>query len=385
MSVRVLQVYRTYYPDTRGGIEEVMRQIALAVRPQGVETTLFTLSPRPRPAVLERPEGRVVRARSWAAPASCDLGGVAALRQFARLAAQADLIHLHFPWPFADVLLAAVRPRAPVVVTYHSDVVRQQLLARFYAPLMWRTFARARAVVATSPPYAATSAVLQDERVRDKVRVIPLGMDEASLAQGDEGILDRLGLRPEEPFALFVGGLRYYKGLETLLEAARGLPGRVVIAGEGPEGATLRARAEALGLENVVFAGRVSDAEKAALLRACRLVVLPSPLRSEAFGMVLVEGAMCGKPLVSCEIGTGTTFVNVAGETGLVAPPGNAAALHAALARLLRDEGLAQRLGQGARRRYEEIFSGEALGAAYAALYAEVVRPRQDVGREGRP
>jgi rhamnosyl/mannosyltransferase len=146
----------------------------------------------------------------------------------------------------------------------------------------------------------------------------------------------------------------------------------VVIAGEGPEGAALRARAEALGLKNVVFAGRVSDAEKAALLRACRLVVLPSHLRSEAFGMVLVEGAICGKPLVSCEIGTGTTFVNVAGETGLVVPPGNAAALHTALARLLRDESLAQRLGQGARRRYEGLFSGAALGTAYATLYTEM-------------
>ena len=130
MSLRVLQVYRTYYPDTRGGIEEVMRQIALAVRPHGVESTIFILSPRPQPEVLERPEGRVVRARSWAAPASCDLGGVAALRRFSRLAAEADVLHLHFPWPFADALLAAVRPKAPVVVTYHSDVVRQRLLAR---------------------------------------------------------------------------------------------------------------------------------------------------------------------------------------------------------------------------------------------------------------
>lgn len=376
MSLRVLQVYRTYYPDTRGGIEEVMRQIALAVRPHGVEATIFALSPRPRPEVLERPEGRVVRARSWAAPASCDLGGAAALRQFARLAAAADVIHLHFPWPFADALLAAVRPRSPVVVTYHSDVVRQRLLARCYAPLMWRTFARAQAVVATSPTYAATSPVLADARLQGKVRVIPLGIDEESVAAPDRGILARLGLAEGEPFVLFVGVLRYYKGLTTLLEAARGLRGRVVIAGEGPEGARLRAQARALGLENVVFAGRVSDAEKAALLRACRAVVLPSQVRSEAFGMVLVEGALCGKPLVSCEIGTGTTYVNVAGETGLVVPPEDATALRSALARLLADEDLAQQLGAAARRRYEALFSGGALGAAYAALYAEMAAGR---------
>jgi rhamnosyl/mannosyltransferase len=83
---------------------------------------------------------------------------------------------------------------------------------------------------------------------------------------------------------------------------------------------------------------------------------------------------LCGKPLVSCEIGTGTTYVNVAGETGLVVPPQDAAALRAALVRLLADESLAQQMGAAARRRYERLFCGAALGAAYAGVYGAVSR-----------
>ena len=102
-----------------------------------------------------------------------------------------------------------------------------------------------------------------------------------------------------------------------------------------PEGAALRARADAAGASRVRFAGQVSDAEKAALLANCRGFVLPSHLRSEAYGMVLVEAAIQRKPLVSCEIGTGTSFVNLDGETGFVVPPESVPALAAALCRLL--------------------------------------------------
>jgi rhamnosyl/mannosyltransferase len=101
-------------------------------------------------------------------------------------------------------------------------------------------------------------------------------------------------------------------------------------------------------------------------------LVLPSHLRSEAFGMVLVEAAMIGKPMISCEINTGTSFVNADGETGFVVEPGSPRALAEAMSRLLEDEALALQMGQAARRRYEQLFSGAALGQAYARLYRKV-------------
>lgn len=372
--LKVLHVYRTYFPDPPGGLQEAIRQICVSTQPHGVENTVFTLSPEPRPMAIERPEARVVRCRSWAAPASCDLGGWHSLREFAHWANWADIVHYHFPWPFADVMHLLVRPRAVSVMTYHSDIVRQRWLGLAYSPVMKGMLGRMAAIVATSPAYAETSPVLADASCRERVRVIPLGIEQGTLARDpDEGVLRRLGLDGGSPYFLFIGVLRYYKGLHTLVEAATSVGARVVIAGSGPKGEELHDQVRRLGAANVVFAGQVTESEKETLLRHCRALVLPSHLRSEAFGMVLVEATMHGKPMVSCEIGTGTSFVNQDGETGFVVPPESPHALAEAMNALLSDEALARRFGEAARQRYERFFSGPALGKAYAQLYHGVL------------
>lgn len=372
--LRALQVYRTYFPDPPGGLQEAVRQIAMASSGFGVQSRIFTLSPNSVPEIISRPEGEVLRAHSWAAPASCDLGGVAAFRLFAQVCSQSDVVHYQFPWPFEDILHAVVRPQIPAVMTYQSDVVRQKFLGTMYAPLMWRTLKSMSVIVATSPAYARTSPVLSHPSICGKVRVIPNGIVEESYSkEADEGVFERIGMDRSEPYFLFIGVLRYYKGLHTLVQAARHVGARIVIAGSGPEDMNLKALASQLGANNIVFAGQISDEEKVALLQSCRALVLPSHLRSEAFGMVLVEAAMFGRPQISCEIGTGTSFVNTHEETGIVVSPENPEELGRAMSLLLVDSSLADRMGLAARARYERLFSGDALGKAYADLYRDVV------------
>jgi rhamnosyl/mannosyltransferase len=371
--LRVLHVYRTYFPDPPGGLQEAIRQIALATQPFGIESRIFALTPSDALANIERPEGLVIRCRSWAAPASCDLGGVYSFLRFSKAAEWADVINFHFPWPFADLLRLVIRPTSKSVLTYHSDIVRQRWLGKFYSPLMNYMLRSVDAVIATSPAYAATSPILSRPCVREKVRVIPLGISEDSYSStGDNTIFNRLGICPGEPYFLFVGVLRYYKGLHTLIRAASQIGAKLVLAGSGPESGALKQMAHDLGADNVLFAGQVTDAEKIALIKHCLTMVLPSHLRSEAFGMVLVEAAMLGRPMISCEIGTGTSYVNLGGESGLVIAPEDPQALAEALHTLLSDSELATRFGHGARARYERMFSGPALGLAYSKLYQDV-------------
>ncbi|MCA7085494.1 glycosyltransferase [Cupriavidus sp. DB3] len=373
--MRVLHVYRTYFPDPPGGLQEAIRQTAQSCGAYGIESRIFTLSPDPTPAVLQFPEGMVVRSRSWAAPASCDLGGPAALLRYRRLARWADVLHFHFPWPFGDVLRLLGCVSRPAVMTYHSDIVRQRWLGKVYGPLMHRMLKSMSAVVATSPAYARTSPVLGQLLPPEKLRVIPLGIADYASNPGegtDARTLARLGLSGR-PFVLALGVLRYYKGLHTLIDAASSIGADIVIAGSGPEAERLRAQAAARGVANVHFAGQVSEEEKRVLLRSCTIMVLPSQLRSEAFGMVLVEAAMFSKPMVCCEIGSGTSYVNQHGVTGWVVPPETPAALAEAVNRLVGDPETAARMGQAARLRYEQLFSSTALGQAYSALYREVV------------
>lgn len=370
--MRILHVYRTYFPDPPGGIQEAIRQTCLATASQGFENTVFTLSPTPRPSELESPEARIIRCRSWAAPASCDIGDWGAVRQFARAANWADVIHYHYPWPFADVLEKIVGPHKPKIITYHSDIVRQRLTKLVYTPLMHLMLNAMNSIVATSPAYAATSPILTSPRYKNRVRVIPLGVDKASYTSSpDQAILKKLGLESGAPYFLFLGALRYYKGLQFLIEAAKHVNLPIVIAGSGPAEASLRAWAVELGLQNVIFAGQVSEAEKMTLLKGCRAFVLPSHLRSEAFGVVLIEAGMCAKPMVSCEVGSGTSYANINEETGFVVPPENPIELANAMNRLL-DKDLAKTFGDAAEKRYEKLFSAGALGRAYADLYQEM-------------
>lgn len=375
--MRVVHVYRTYFPDPPGGLQEAIRQICLATHAQGVETKIFTLSPNPHPRQMEFAEGSVIRSKSWAAPSSCDLGGIDSVREFRALTDWADIVHYHFPWPFADVLRILAGRGKPSVMTYHSDILRQRRLASLYDPLMRKTLGAMSAVVATSPAYARTSPVLTRLVPRDRLRVIPLGIADFSHAIGSGSAapagLERLALG-DHPFFLALGVLRYYKGLHTLIEAATAVDAMIVIAGSGPEQERLQVLAREREASNVVFAGQVSDKEKAALLCRCRALVLPSHLRSEAFGMVLVEAAMFARPMICCEVGSGTSYVNVHGETGFVVPPESPKELAHAMNRLLADSTLADRMGAAARQRYERLFSGHALTTAYVRLYEEVLQ-----------
>jgi rhamnosyl/mannosyltransferase len=170
--------------------------------------------------------------------------------------------------------------------------------------------------------------------------------------------------------------LRYYKGLHILLQAAQGTGYPVVIVGAGPIECELKAEAAQLGLTNVHFLGYVSEADKAALLAACYAVVFPSHLRSEAFGVSLLEGAMYGKPMISSEIGTGTTYVNIGGETGLVVPPADSGALRQAMLHLWEHPDQAAEMGQRAHVRYLSHFTADKMCESYADLYRRLFDSR---------
>jgi glycosyltransferase involved in cell wall biosynthesis len=253
-------------------------------------------------------------------------------RQFANLADSADIIHYHFPWPFMDLVHFATRVSKPTVVTYHSDIIRQRLALQFYRPLRSLFLGNVSRIVATSANYFATSKILQ--HYKSKTSVIPIGLDRSTYSRPSDAVSESLRERFGNRFFLFVGVLRYYKGLHILLDAIAHTDLSVVIVGAGPIEQDLREQAVRLKLSNVFFLGAVSDEEKAALLTLCFAVVFPSHLRSEAFGISLLEGAMFGKPMISSEIGTGTSFVNIDGETGLVVPPSDPDALRRAMAYL---------------------------------------------------
>ncbi|MCY4426961.1 MAG: glycosyltransferase [Halieaceae bacterium] len=373
--MKVLHVYKTFFPDTHGGLEEVIRQICLNAVDYGVESRIFALSPKPSPSLLKVGGVSVVRARQTFEVASCGFC-FHGLGEFREQAAWADVVHYHFPWPFADVMYLLHGSKTPSIVTYHSDIVRQRILQNLYRPLMYRFLGSMSRIIATSPNYRATSKVL--DRFLDKVEVIPIGIDESCRPrQPDEGRLQALRDDVGENFFLFVGVLRYYKGLHFLLEAVKDANYQVLIVGSGPMEKALKKQAKLMKLDNVRFCGYVDNDTKMLLFQLCRGVVFPSHLRSEAFGVALLEGAMCGKPLLSTETGSGSSHINLNGKTGYVVPPGCPQALREGLDKLYYNPRRSAAMGQTARRRYLKLFGGRLMGERYAQVYREVLAERE--------
>lgn len=368
--MRVLHFYKDAFPESVGGVEQVIHQIASGAAAYGVECEVLALTKADKPSFSQIDGYQLHQVPIDFSIASTGFSW-AAIAAFKKQAASVDLIHYHFPWPFMDLLHFLAGVKKPTVVSYHSDIVRQRFLLNLYRPLQRLFLGNVDAIVASSPNYVASSEVLR--RYSDKVSVIPIGLNKAAYAQPSDALMGEWSDKFKQPFFLFVGVLRYYKGLHTLIKAAEGTDFPIVIVGSGPLESALKKQVDALGLKNVVFLGAVSDEDKVALIRLCYAMVFPSHLRSEAFGIALLEGAMYGKPLVSCEIGTGTTFINIAGETGFVVPPEDPIALRLAMQYLLTHPDEAAAMGRRAEKRYVKHFTANQMVSAYVDLYRHVL------------
>ncbi len=368
--MRVLHFFKTYLPDSFGGIEQVVFQLCESGVQHGIDAQVLTLSADPTPRVMQLGQHEVHRAKLDIQFASTGFSW-SVFKQFRELASEADVINYHFPWPFMDLVHFASSLNKPTVVTYHSDIIRQKHLLKLYRPLMQRFLASADRIVAASPNYLHTSDVLQ--QFQEKTRVITYGLNKAGYPQPDGERINRWRQQVGDKFFLFVGVMRYYKGLHILLDALKQADYPTVIVGAGPLELKLRAQANALGLRNIHFVGRLDDEDKVALLQLSYAFVFPSHLRSEAFGISLLEGAMYGKPLISSEIGTGTSFINIHNETGLVVPPSNPQAFSEAMRTLWENPERAAAMGIKAEARYRQLFTADVMGRKWTELYQELL------------
>jgi glycosyltransferase involved in cell wall biosynthesis len=371
--MRVLHFFKTYLPDSVGGIEQVIFQLCESGAQHGIDGQVLTLSADPTPPMVQLGQHEVHRARLDIQFASTGFSW-SVFKQFREMAAEADVVNYHFPWPFMDLVHFASALKKPSVVTYHSDIIRQKHLLKLYRPLMNRFLASADRIVAASPNYLHTSDVLQ--QFHDKTRVIPYGLNKAGYPQADSERMQRWRQQVGDKFFLFVGVMRYYKGLHILLDALKDVDYPVVIVGAGPLELELHAQARALGLRNIHFLGRLSDEDKVALLQLSYAIVFPSHLRSEAFGISLLEGAMYGKPMISSEIGTGTSYINIHNETGLVVPPSQPLAFREAMRTLWDDPHRAAAMGIKAEARYRQLFTADDMGRKWTKLYQELLEEK---------
>jgi rhamnosyl/mannosyltransferase len=375
--VKILQMSK-FYPPVPGGIESVVFALAEGLNRAGQRTDVLCANTAPTTLREHKAAGYdVTRAASFGTLLSTAVSP-SLVAETRRLAPRYDVIHVQMPDPMAALALRISRPRNRIVVHWQSDVISQKQALKFYAPLQDWLLRRADCIVATTPLYAAASPALRPFLA--KVTVLPIGI--ADPQAGD--VRDRAAA-VRQRFAgrrlvFSLGRMTGYKGFEYLIRAAAALPDDVlvVVGGSGELLAAHRAAVKELGLERKIeFIGRIEDDELPGYFAACDVFCLPSVLRSEAYGVVLLEAMAAARPIVATDIpGSGVPWVNRHGVTGLNAPIRDPAALAEAIASLLADKAMAARMGAAGRRRFEQEFTADTMVAAMLALYSRLLDGR---------
>ena len=366
--MKVLHVYKTCYPETNGGVEQVIRSISEGSQKHGVTSKILTLTKiKKDPYMINGVEIIPVKQDF---EISSNGFGINLFLKFYALSKWADVNHYHYPWPSGD-LLSFFGKKKPSLVTYHSDIVKQKFLKILYKPIEILFLNKMNAIVATSPQYAKNSLNLQ--KYKDKVKLIPLAICPDHYEKRNKENTLKWEKRLGRGFFLFIGVLRYYKGITYLLHAASKNKLPLVIAGSGPLMDELKEEAKQLNLSNVTFLGFVTEEDKISLLELSKAFVFPSHLRSEAFGVSLLEAQLFSKPLITCEVGTGSSYVNQDCETGLIVTAANAQALSDAMLFLENEPEKAKRYGENGRVRFNRLFTNETQCEKYTDLYHSLV------------
>lgn len=365
--MRILHVFKDYYPPTRGGIENHIHDVVHSL--DEFEFAVLTSS-RSREQVVEVDDGvRVVRAAEYGRPTSTPI-----TPGWTRLIGEsgADLIHFHMPNPFGELMYLRARSEVPMIATYHADIVGRRALRPFYSPFQSEFLRRARKIIVSSPHLKETAAPLASHQ--EKTEVIPFGVEAAYWRETPTETSVIRGNHPG-PIVLFLGRLAHYKGVEVLLKAMRSVQATLLVAGEGPLRPRLQALAVQAGVEGKTrFLGTIPDAMRRAYYHAAEVFVLPATSRAEAFGIAMLEAMACGTPAISTELGTGTSWVNQNGVTGLVVEPESPAALSAAIEALLTNEDRRLAMAASAARRAASEFPLSRMLESLAGVYREVTR-----------
>ena len=299
---------------------------------------------------------------------------------------QLDVIHAHWAIPMGLVATAARwLHRRPVVVTAHGRDLSLVALDGVTRPATWArplsgfALRSADQVIFTTRDYAEVG---RGYGVDDqKASIIPNGVDPQRfrLDQNRLELHHQLGLAPDDLMLLYVGLLDQKKGLFILLDALKGLVDtgigvHLALVGDGPLKAALEERVRSLCLhKNVTMLGKIRHDNLPGVYAACDLYIQPSLV--EPFGVVVLEAAACGKPIVASDV-PGMRRV-VTDDMGTLVPPGDHIALAEAIRTLLANPGLRAEMGRQGRRHVEANYSWRSVAQHTIALYEDVLERRR--------
>lgn len=348
--IRVLEVNKAYFPHT-GGIETLVKQYSEELDNFEVRT-LVCRDGRGK-TYSENINGvKLTRAGSLGTYFSCPLS-LSFLKLFRKMSAKADIIHIHIPFPLADFALLLSGYKGKVIVSWHSDIVKQKKLLTLYKPLLKYLLNRADCILTATEGHINGSEWLPE--YRNKCKILPYGLNaEEYLNTERVPFLTEKCTYPDSIKIFFTGRLVYYKGVDVLIKAFNQVKSNceLFIAGTGILERELKEKVRKYGISDKVhFLGFLLEKQLKQAYADCDIFVLPSVAKSEAFGIVQLEAMVYGKPVINTNLPSGVPYVSVHGKTGLTVQPENPRQLAKAIETLCRNKTLREKFGQSARER----------------------------------
>lgn len=362
-TMRIAQVV-CVFPPYSGGIGNSVYFLAKKFSSSGEEIAVFTPDyGLPREVSEDGEDFQIKRIKPL-----FKFGNAACLPQLLWQLRKFDTIHLHLPFlggTLPALLFLYFHSKKKLIITYHMDLVGRggkRIIFLFYkkiiVPLALR---RADKIIVSSYDYAENSDIKNFfEKHRDKFLEIPFAVDEHKFypKEKNASLLEKYFIGANDKVILFVGGLdsaHYFKGLDILMRSMKQAADagqedmKLLVVGDGGLKADFQDKAERLHLGGkIIFAGRVADAELVDYYNLADIFVLPSIGKSEAFGIVLLEAAACGKPCIASNL-AGVRKVVKNNETGFLAAPNDAPDLAEKMTQLLADDELRKKMGEAAR------------------------------------
>jgi rhamnosyl/mannosyltransferase len=373
--MRVLQFGRYDFDQTKGGVQFYAELIARYIGPD-VEMDQLVSGETPYTQIKKTSVGTKVAVASFGLLASVPISPTFFYWAWKLLRSRHyQVLHLNFPDPLSLLAVLLLRPRQPIVVTWHADIVKQKRLIQFYQPLVRLFMKRVAKVLVATPRHLESCPQLQELHVENRLIVTPFGIEEGRFALTPERARKVAELRDKYKgrFLLFAMGRHvYYKGFEYLIEAMNDLSNcHLLLGGSGPLTDELKRRSD---LSKIDFLGSLSFEDLVVHLHACDLFCFPSVDKTEAFGYAQVEAMVCGKAVVGSDLQNGVSFVNLNEETGLTVPPRDAKALVQAIERLQKDPVLLGKLSRQAQSRALREFTAQKTADRTKQVYFDLVR-----------
>lgn len=357
--IKILEINKAYHPHT-GGIETLVKQYSEELSNyKDIEIRTLVCRDGRGKTHSENVNGvKLTRAGSFGTYFSCPLS-LSFIRLFRKMSRNADIVHINVPFPLADLALLLSGYSGKVIVSWHSDVVKQKKLLMLYKPLMKYLLNRADCILVATEGHIKGSEFLPE--YSHKCRVLPYGITpENYLNINKIPFLTEKATNPDSVKIFFTGRLVYYKGVDVLVNAFRKVKNNceLFIAGTGVLEDELKEKVRKYGLnERVHFLGFLPEEQLKQAYADCDIFVLPSVERSEAFGIVQLEAMIYSKPVINTSLPSGVPYVSIHGNTGITVQPKNSRQLAEAINILAENKTLREKLGKNARKRVLENFN----------------------------